>query len=374
MSLVFLCGPLCHRPLLAAILGPDLAEALSFDPASARGQAAHLVDAPGACALRPCPGAQVDGALVAMPPEAAARLAFYARALGLVRRRLQARTAQGRHPAIAYSLPAAESAGAPPWDADLWRADHAALAVETATEVMGAMGHLSPARVQARLGPLMVRAASRLRARTGPAPHALRRAPDTIVVHARRQPYAQFFAVEEYDLSFRRFDGRMSPVVTRAAFISGDAVTVLPYDPIRDRVLLVEQMRVAPFVRGDRHPWQLEAIAGRIDPGETPEAAARREAVEESGLTLGALLPVANTYPSPGAKTEFLYSYVALTDLPDGSAGVFGVAHEAEDIRGHLIGLDQALALVDSGEIATAPLVLTLFWLHRERARLKAQG
>jgi nudix-type nucleoside diphosphatase (YffH/AdpP family) len=192
-----------------------------------------------------------------------------------------------------------------------------------------------------------------------------------IVTHARRLPYAQFFAVEEYDLSWRRFDGAHSPNTTRAAFVSGDAVTVLPYDPKRDLVLVVEQIRAGPFARGDRQTWQIEAIAGRVDPFETPEQAARREADEEAGLTLTELIPVAQYYPSPGAKTEFLYSYVALTNLPDGCAGVFGLAEEAEDIRGHLISFDRLMALVASGEIANAPLILTALWLQRERARLR---
>ena len=95
--------------------------------------------------------------------------------------------------------------------------------------------------------------------------------------------------------------------------------------------------------------------------------------MEESGLTLGALLPVANYYPSPGAKTEFLYSYLALTDLPDDAAGVFGVEHEAENIRGHLVSFDEAMALIATGEIGSGPLVLTLLWLQGARAGLRAQ-
>ena len=89
--------------------------------------------------------------------------------------------------------------------------------------------------------------------------------------------YADFFAVEEYHLSFRRFDGGHSPVVKRAAFVATDASILLPYDPRRDAVLVIEQFRAGPFARGDAAPWLLEPVAGRIDPGETPEGAARRD-------------------------------------------------------------------------------------------------
>lgn len=240
----------------------------------------------------------------------------------------------------------------------------------TAADVMALYGVKSVAQVRRRYGHMLVRGAARVRA-GDPQPARLR-LEGGVQVAARREPYAQFFAVEEYDLSFQRFDGSRSPVVTRAVFISGDAVTVLPYDPARDRVLVVEQFRSGPFARGDSQPWQIEAIAGRIDAGETAEEAARREAVEEAGLTLGALMPVAGYYPTPGICAEFLYSYVAITDLPDGAAGVFGVEGEAEDIRGHLIGFDDLMALVASGEISNAPLIMTAFWLQARRAALRA--
>ena len=367
MTLIFLCGPLCHRPLLDVILGGDFA----LSPAFVGGRDGRLVDASGHFALAPHRGAKVEGAVLEAPAPQAARLAFYAKATGLGARQVRLTSAMGTAPGITYALTDGP-ADIGPWDAALWLADHAALAVETAVEVMARFGQTPPARLRARLGPIRVRAASRLRARSEQTPNAVRSVPGEIALQAARQPYAHFFAVEEYDLTFRRFDGMTSPPINRAVFISGDAVTVLPYDPARDRVLLVEQVRAGPLGRGDPNPWQLEAIAGRIDPGETPEDAARREAVEEAGLTLGPLLPVASYYASPGAKTEFLYSYVAITQLPDGAAGVFGVAEEAEDIRGHLISFDQAMALVTSGEVQNAPLLLTLLWLQRERGRLRA--
>lgn len=240
-----------------------------------------------------------------------------------------------------------------------------------AEAVMAGFGQLAPVVMRARLGSLRVAAASRLRATEAARP-ALRAGTGEVTVAARGQAHAGFFGLEVLSLTHRRFDGTMSPQMRREVFVSGDAVTVLPYDPARDRVLLVEQFRAGPLGRGDPLPWQLEAIAGRIDPGETPEDCARREAVEEAGLVLGALEKVAAYYPSPGAVTEFIYSYVALCDLPDGCAGVFGEAEEAEDIRGQLVPFDRLMAAVVDGEIGNAPLILTALWLQRERARMRA--
>jgi ADP-ribose pyrophosphatase len=242
-----------------------------------------------------------------------------------------------------------------------------------AAVVMQYFGKLSAAKLRGRLGSLRVIAASRLRA-SHAAARQLRSAAGEVEALEPHPSHAGFFGLDVQRLRYRRFDGEMSPWLEREIFVAGDAVTVLPYDPLRDRVLLIEQMRMGPLGRGDPLPWQLEAIAGRIDPGETPEDAARREAVEEAGLALGTLVKVAEYYPTPGAVTEYLYSYVALCDLPDGVAGIFGAEEEAEDIRGHLLDFADFMRAVAGGEVANAPLLLTALWLERERGRLRGAG
>jgi nudix-type nucleoside diphosphatase (YffH/AdpP family) len=252
-------------------------------------------------------------------------------------------------------------------------ADDRALELRLAQDILAAMGQVPADRLRARRGSMLVRAASALRAVAG-APTGIRHpaAPGDVQEGPRRTTHAGFFAVEELDLRFRRFDGTASAQVHREVFIGCDAVTVLPYDPLRDRVLLIEQMRVAPLARGEANPWQIEAVAGRIDPGETPEEAALREAEEEAGLRLARLLKVAEYYPTTGAFSEYLYAYVALADLPDGTAGLHGVADEAEDIRGHLLTFEDAMARLRAGEFTCGPLILTLLWLDSARPGLRA--
>jgi ADP-ribose pyrophosphatase len=291
-------------------------------------------------------GAPALCAVVLGPDRAAERLAFYARVLDIQPHR----AADG---AFVHDL-----------------GPGGAEAEAAALMVMAAFGQVPADAVRRRLGSLRVAAASRVRAADAAA-RQLRQGTGEVTVAAMRPAHAGFFGLDVLDLRYRRFDGGLSSAITREVFVAGDAVTVLPYDPQRDRVLVVEQFRVGPLGRGDPLPWQLEAIAGRIDPGEAPEAAARREAVEEAGLVLGRMDLVAEYYPTPGAVTEYLYSYVALCDLPDGIDGVFGAADEAEDIKGHLIGFDRLMDLVTAGEVANAPLLLTALWLQRERARLR---
>jgi nudix-type nucleoside diphosphatase (YffH/AdpP family) len=245
--------------------------------------------------------------------------------------------------------------------------------LELAALILQGYGHLPAEAMARRLPGLRVEAASRIRAAAAPG-RALRQGPGEVEARGVIPSHAGFFAVNVHRLCHRRFDGSLSPDLTREVFVVGDAVTVLPYDPRRDRVLLVEQFRMGPYGRGDPLPWQLEAIAGRIDPGETPEEAARREAVEEAGLVLGVLEKVAEYYPTPGAVAEYLYSYVALCDLPDGVAGIFGSPDEAEDIKGHLLSFDRLVEVMAAGEIGNAPLLLTVLWLQRERERLRGRA
>ena len=190
---------------------------------------------------------------------------------------------------------------------------------------------------------------------------------NSVTSYAKRTVYDGFFSVAEYDLSFTKFDGSKSEVVTRSALISFDAVIVLPYDPLHDRVLLVEQFRAGPFARQEENPWCLEPIAGLIDQGETPEEASLREAHEEAGLTLSRLELVASSYPSPGLSTEFFYQYIGITALPETTNLISGLASEDEDIRSHIFCFTDFLKMIDTGVISVGPAILLGLWLARYR-------
>ncbi len=188
---------------------------------------------------------------------------------------------------------------------------------------------------------------------------------------AKRLVYKGFFSVEEHDLSYKRFDGSQSEVVTRGALVSSDAVIVLPYDPVGDRVLLVEQFRTGPYVKGDANPWVLEPIAGLIDVAETPEEAGLREAKEEAYLDIKRMELVARSYPSPGISTEFFHQYVGIVSLPESTDVVAGLTTESEDIRSHIFPYKEFSDMISSGSINVGPAILLGLWLSKHRERLR---
>src|SRR4051794_21893371 len=105
---------------------------------------------------------------------------------------------------------------------------------------------------------------------------------DDIEVMSRTEPYAGFLRIERYQLRHRLFAGGWTPPLAREVCVRGAASGVLPYDPERDAVVLVEQFRMGPFAAG-KAPWMMEIVAGVMDDGETPEDVAARESIEESG-------------------------------------------------------------------------------------------
>ena len=188
-------------------------------------------------------------------------------------------------------------------------------------------------------------------------------------VIARRIAYQGFYRVEEYRLRHRQHAGGMGPEIRREVFERGDAVAVLPYDPVRDEIVLIEQFRIGPYLRDDE-PWMLEIVAGVIDDGEQPEDVAHREAHEEAGLTLQRLEPMLRYYTSPGAVTEHLNMYCAQVDATTAD-GIHGLDHEGEDIRVLVMRFDEAMAALDAGRITASPAVIALLWLalHRDDLR-----
>lgn len=367
---VFLYGTLCDPDLFRIVSGVEhnavRGRLHGYRSVWAAGQNFTLI--------LPDADSHANGLVVQVDREALDRMDFYELDFGYDLLPLSIETEDGPVGAMAYvPIPAMWQAGAP-WSLADWQKRYGPLAHETATEFMRLYGTIDSAAAAQAFPQIQMRAASRIRARTRPSPHAF--APELgmphVTIHDTRQPYTEYFAVREDDLSFPTFGGGTSAVVSRATFMGGDAVTVLPYDPKLDLVLVVRQFRHGAFARGDTNPWTLEPAAGRIDPGEDPEETARRELLEETGVTAEALHFVAEYYPSPGAYSEHLTSYVAIADLSGQDGTTSGLKHEHEDIMSHVVPFDTLMDLVGSGAANTGPLVLSALWLARHRESLRA--
>jgi ADP-ribose pyrophosphatase len=196
----------------------------------------------------------------------------------------------------------------------------------------------------------------------------LNRAQNVEVVE-KTTPYEGYSRIDVYRLRHKRFDGGWTEVMSRELFERGPAAVVLPYDPARDTVVLIEQFRIGAYAAG-LAPWLIEPVAGIIERGETPEEVVRREAIEEAGCEITDLEPIGPVLSSPGICSEVLHLYCGRVDSAS-VGGIHGLEHEHEDIRAFTLPLDTALERLARGEYIKAITVMTLQWLALNRERLK---
>ncbi|OCG01366.1 ADP-ribose diphosphatase [Gilliamella sp. wkB112] len=188
----------------------------------------------------------------------------------------------------------------------------------------------------------------------------------------KKSLYKGFFSLLEYRFQYRKFDGSKSDFVTREILERGHAVVLLAYDVKRDQVVLIEQIRIAA-IETQESPWILELIAGMMDhDNESIEDVARREALEEAGVTVGRCQPIISYLASPGGLTEKLHILVGEVDSST-AKGVHGLAEENEDIKVHVVSREQAYQWVENGVLNNAASIIALQWLQLNYMSLKKQ-
>jgi ADP-ribose pyrophosphatase len=180
--------------------------------------------------------------------------------------------------------------------------------------------------------------------------------------------YQGFFRMDEYRFKHRLFDGNWSAEIKREVFDRGHAVAVLPYDPVTDQVVMIEQIRI-PALATTKLIWLLELVAGMIAPGESPSEVATRELFEETGLKAKQLHKVSSYLASPGGSTERFYFYWAQVDASQAS-GIHGLEAENEDIRVRVLTRQHALDLLEQGLVDNAATVIGLQWLALNQHKL----
>lgn len=181
--------------------------------------------------------------------------------------------------------------------------------------------------------------------------------------------YSGMFKLVRYHLRNRLFKGGWSEPYVREVLERYSAAAVLPYDPIQDRVILIEQFRPGS-IANPKSPWLIEIPAGIIPNNEKPEDIAHSEAEEEAACIVTDLYPICEYFVSPGGSNEYLNLYCGRTNATN-VEGVHGLDYEHEDIRVHNVSFTQAIDKLQKGEIKTSPAITALFWLQLNRNKLR---
>lgn len=191
---------------------------------------------------------------------------------------------------------------------------------------------------------------------------------DDVEIFETRTDWQGYFRIDHLRLRHRLFAGGWSKELTREVFERGHAAALLPYDPDRDEVVLIEQFRVGALTAGV-DPWLTEIVAGIIEEGETPEDVVRREAMEEAGCAVTDIEPMMDLFPTPGGSSERIAIFVGRVDAK-GINGIHGLIEEGEDIRVFTEPLDAALDRLNTGGITNMTAVVALQWLALNREAL----
>jgi ADP-ribose pyrophosphatase len=183
--------------------------------------------------------------------------------------------------------------------------------------------------------------------------------------------YEGFFKLVRYRLQHTLFAGGWSSELLREVLERGYAAAILPYDPIREQVVMIEQFRPGALDDPDG-AWLWEIVAGILEPTESASDVVYREAVEEMGCPVTDIIPICDFFVSPGSTSETTALFCGRVDASQ-AGGIHGVVSEHEDIQVHLISFSEALERLETGQIRFAPAIIALQWLALHQKEVKAR-
>jgi ADP-ribose pyrophosphatase len=197
-----------------------------------------------------------------------------------------------------------------------------------------------------------------------------------VVIDSQDRAWSGRFALDLIRFRHRRFDGTMSEARTWELWRRGRAVALVPYDPVADSVVLIEQFRL-PALAAGIDPVMVELPAGLIEDGEDPEPAMHRELHEEMRMEADRLQRIGSYLLSSGSSDELLDLYVGRVHAPDagpdGVVGHAGAEVEGEDIRIRVWSAEKAIDLALNGAIPNSVTTIGLLWLAAKRDFLRKQ-
>ena len=197
-----------------------------------------------------------------------------------------------------------------------------------------------------------------------------------VIIESQQRAWTGRFAVDIFRFRHRRFDGAMSDIRTWELWRRGKAVALVPYDPVADTVVLIEQFRF-PALAAGVDPVLVELPAGLIEDGEDPETAMHRELQEEMRMEADKLERIGAYMLTAGGCDELLELYVGRVKTPphelDGIVGLAGADAEGEDIRIRVWPAAKAIDLALAGAFSNSVTTIGLLWLAAKRDSLRTR-
>lgn len=176
--------------------------------------------------------------------------------------------------------------------------------------------------------------------------------------------YSGFFSLNKYEFIHQKHDGLWTDKVQREVFSGAHVSTLLPYDPIRKEIVLIQQFRAGTLSRYD-DDYLYEIVAGIIDQGENAEEAARRECLEETGCEVKKILPIQGYFPAPGSSESYYELFLGEINGFEGER-IMGLENENENILVKSFKIDHVREMLKNKQIRNGSTLMALQWFFLE--------
>ena len=176
----------------------------------------------------------------------------------------------------------------------------------------------------------------------------------------KKNIYKGFFEMNEYELIHKKHDGNWSDKIKREVFGGAHVASLLPYDPIKKEIILIQQFRAGIL---SRHKENLlyEIVAGIIDKNENPDQTSIRECFEETGCDVKKLIHIQDYFPAPGSSESFYHLYLGEVESFKGTR-LRGLKKENEDIMVSSFKIQEVRKMLDSKRIKNGLTLIALQW------------
>lgn len=177
---------------------------------------------------------------------------------------------------------------------------------------------------------------------------------------SKKNLYDGFFKMNEIVLKYKKYDGTWTNSISRELFGGVQVSAVLPYDPLKKEIILIQQFRPGTISK-NLDNYLIEIVAGIIDEGETPEDAAKRECFEETGCVIKKLIPIQGYFPAPGSSESFYHLFLGETETFSGTR-IMGLENENEDIKVQSFKSSKVREIMQKGKILNGLTLIALQW------------
>jgi ADP-ribose pyrophosphatase len=180
----------------------------------------------------------------------------------------------------------------------------------------------------------------------------------------KKNLYSGFFSLNKYEFIHEKHNGEWTSAVEREVFSGAHVSTLLPYDPIKKEIILIQQFRAGVLSRYDES-YLLEIVAGIVDECENPEQTAIRECFEETGCEVKKIFPIQSYFPAPGSSESYYHLYLGEIQAFDGER-IKGLEKENEDILVKSFKIDEVRQMLKKKKITNGLTLIALQWFFLE--------